>query len=111
MKRVAEHELKARLREVWMRTRSIIEERISVLENAVSALQSAPLSADQRESGISAAHKLAGSLGMFGLNDSSEFARTIENALALESPDPQAVAQLLARLRAAVRDHKLAMEA
>lgn len=71
--------------------RTTIADRLAILEEAVSALQTATLSNDLQAAAQQAAHKLVGSLGMFGLVEGSQLSQQIEISLkadlaATESP-------------------------
>ena len=61
---------------LWQKNKPIVEERLSVLEKF-----SITSSNQQREEVISAAHKLSGSLGMYGYPIASEIAAKIEHLL------------------------------
>jgi HPt (histidine-containing phosphotransfer) domain-containing protein len=80
------------LSRMWDRFLPEINARIAILEEAAAGN---PLSQEQRAAGHAAAHKLAGSLGMFGLQRGTELARQIELALA-ESPVSATQAELAA---------------
>jgi len=72
----------------WAAFREIVLERVNILQQAAQALEAQqffpPMQAEARQ----AAHRLAGSLGMFGIEGGSELARQIENWL-LQNPLPQ----------------------
>ncbi|HXJ96405.1 MAG TPA: response regulator [Terriglobia bacterium] len=73
--------LQGKLAEIWTRTRERVLERLEVLDQASVALLEGKLSAALREQAESAAHKLAGLLGTFGLSAGSRFARELELSL------------------------------
>lgn len=81
---------------MWVRNKPTIAERVAVLRTACDTISKAgSLAQSQREEAISAAHKLAGVLGMFGFPEGTEAARKIE--LLLESaPPPLSLAQEMA---------------
>ena len=88
----------AALARMWAKFLPEINARIAILEEAATAQ---PLSAEQQAAAHSAAHKLAGSLGMFGLQRGTELARLAELALA-EDPvtaTPADLASWVAELR------------
>ena len=66
---------------IWQRSRPEIARRIATLQEAVAAQLAGDLDDDLRARADSDAHKLAGSLGMFGFATGSELAREIEQAL------------------------------
>jgi HPt (histidine-containing phosphotransfer) domain-containing protein len=63
---------------LWVQFLPQIEERVSVLESAAAALAEGSLTPAQCEEAFSAAHKLAGVLGTFGLDRGTELAREAE---------------------------------
>ena len=60
-------------------------ERLTILEQAATA---STLSKELQQQAQQAAHKLAGSLGMFGLSAGSDYSRQAEEILKLEDPIP-----------------------
>jgi len=70
---------------VFEENREGLSERVDGLEAAVSALLAGGLGEVQRTSAARDAHKLAGSLAMFGLEDGSDCARELEHSL--KQPD------------------------
>ena len=84
-----------------------MEERVAALEAAGTALTAGRLSDDQREAAQSAAHKLAGVLGTFGLTKGTILAREAE-MLCSGDADPASAAQLTdiaAQLRSLIAAH------
>lgn len=71
----------ASLAAVWERSRPRIVEHVGVLDDASRALLEKTLSDDLRLRAESEAHKLAGSLGTFGLAEGSRAARELEHLL------------------------------
>jgi len=82
---------------LWYRFLPEMESRVETLISAAEAAQSGPLSSEQREEAHSAAHKLAGVLGTFGLSRGTALARELER-LFLEQTEwrPIAAERLLA---------------
>jgi HPt (histidine-containing phosphotransfer) domain-containing protein len=78
-----------------------ISQRVSLLETAVQALAEGRLTAHQRSAAHAAAHKLAGTLGMFGMHSGTELARAAELTLAGEEAiaDPEALGVQITQLR------------
>ncbi|MGH2839544.1 MAG: diguanylate cyclase [Solirubrobacteraceae bacterium] len=70
------------VRAVFEKSRAELRRRIATLHEAVAALLVGDLDEDLRQSAECAAHKLAGSLGMFGFPRGSELARELELTLA-----------------------------
>jgi diguanylate cyclase (GGDEF)-like protein len=82
----AEAEIAAALRTIWARHQPEIRARAATVERAAEALAHDELSDEQRAEARAAAHRLAGSLGTFGLTTASEHAHRIEGLLARPQP-------------------------
>ena len=86
---------------MWAKHLPEIEDRVAVLENAAAAASEGALTAELREQAGSAAHKLAGVLGTFGLDQGTNLAReaeslyTREGSAALLDGRPAAIAEQL----------------
>jgi HPt (histidine-containing phosphotransfer) domain-containing protein len=76
----------ARLTELWHTSRPTILERMTILRAACTALMENPADREARTSGLEAAHKLSGVLGVFGLPQGSELASSIEFLLKSGQP-------------------------
>lgn len=63
---------------MWAKFLPDIRERASILDTAAAAARSGRLDDDLRNAAQSAAHKLAGTLGTFGLQHGTELARELE---------------------------------
>lgn len=87
------------LSSLWSRIRPIIDERLDVIERAASAAAAGTLDADTREEAADVAHKLAGSLGMYGYDVGTRLSRQLELLLDYGNPDPAQLRQLSAQLR------------
>ena len=72
-------------------------ERLALLDRAA---QTKPLPQPLREEATAVAHKLAGSLGMFGFAEGTRLARSLEEHLEGANPDPADLAALSNELRA-----------
>ena len=92
----------ALLAKLWIKIRPIVEERIAVLDRAAAAAAQGTLPDDLRVEARNSAHKLAGSLGMYGFDEGTRVARELEQLLDAGSPDPARLNSLVAELRAAV---------
>ncbi|MDQ3318737.1 MAG: Hpt domain-containing protein, partial [Actinomycetota bacterium] len=93
----------AAVQAVWERSRNETIGRVGTLDEAVGALLDGALDEDLRARAERDAHKLAGSLGMFGFPRGSEVARELEQALAPPGPaasDAPRLAELAIGLRA-----------
>ena len=88
------------LRTLWTRNLPIIEERLLLLDRAAQTVRSATLTLPLRRDAAMTAHKLAGSLGMFGYISGTEIARKLELLFEHPSdPDPDDVSVLAVELR------------
>lgn len=90
---------------VWAQYREVIFQRLGAVEAAATALRKATLTPEVRQKAVLESHRLAGSLGMFGLDNGTRVAREIEHLLtneaALLSPDaPRRLVDSAAALRA-----------
>jgi diguanylate cyclase (GGDEF)-like protein len=81
--------LTATVQELWEQARPVALERLNVLDDAVAAVMVGALDDDLRDRAMRESHKLAGSLGTFGLRDATERAAALETAFA----QPPATAQ------------------
>lgn len=92
--------LKQGLLKIWDKYKDQYQTRIEIITEAVIALSQNNLSQDLKEKAIREAHTLAGSLGTFGLPESSQISRQIEkifkNEDLLKTTPPQ---YLLDRLK------------
>ncbi|MBW4501056.1 MAG: response regulator [Scytonema hyalinum WJT4-NPBG1] len=71
---------------VWERTKDKHSERVTVIEQATTALLQDALEDELLSKAHAEAHKLAGSLGLFGFGYGSDLARQIEELLEAEKP-------------------------
>jgi HPt (histidine-containing phosphotransfer) domain-containing protein len=98
----ADDKTAALLAALWLRNRPLIEERLALLDRATAAAVTGSLSEDLREEASHTAHKLAGSLGMYGYDEGTRIAREIEVLLGKDAPDAAGLGTLVAELRNAV---------
>ncbi|MBA3327301.1 MAG: Hpt domain-containing protein [Solirubrobacterales bacterium] len=96
--------MSAAIMAVWERSREELERRIATLERAVAALLADDLGDALRTSAHSDAHKLAGSLGMFGLAAGSQLAHEVEHKLAGTDALPLSEVPRLAQLVGSLRE-------
>jgi HPt (histidine-containing phosphotransfer) domain-containing protein len=89
----------ALLKALWEKNLPVLRERLRVLERAAEAASAGTLSEELRVEAAGVAHKLAGSLGMFGYPEGTRVARELEVALSSEQVDPAPVGELVAKLR------------
>lgn len=85
---------------LWERNLPLLRERLACLDLAARQAQLGQLTPEARSEAAALAHKLAGSLGMFGYPQGTHIAREIEELLELEGPfDPEIFAGLTIGLR------------
>ncbi|MDX2096772.1 MAG: response regulator [Leptolyngbyaceae cyanobacterium bins.59] len=84
-----EEEARAAAIAIWEQFKPTILERLKALDQAVVALQSGVLPSQLHQAAIEAAHKLAGSLAMFGFPEGSRLGREIEDWLSQSQNNPQ----------------------
>ena len=100
---LAKDKMDAMLRELWQRKLPMIKEHLSILQRAAETLSQATLTTPLRNEAAISAHKLAGSLGMFGFPEGTRFAREIEQMLDSQAaPLPEAFAALVRQLTGSV---------
>jgi HPt (histidine-containing phosphotransfer) domain-containing protein len=88
---------------MWARHRSQILERVAVLEAAASAVTAKSLTEAECQAAQAAAHKLAGTLGMFNLDRGTDLARELDLAYSQESAPSAASGERLASLATELR--------
>jgi len=99
----AEDKTAALLAKLWVKIRPIVEERLATLDKAAAAASAGALGGDLRAEAAGNAHKLAGSLGMYGSDEGTRVARELEVLLGEAKPDGARLAALIGELRKAVR--------
>ena len=88
-------ELKKKLEETWAKMLPLMLRRLDVINRAHRALADGALDDSLRTEAANEAHKLAGSLGVFGLQEGSKSALEIERILANEPiPCASAISEL-----------------
>lgn len=87
---------------LWQKNKPLLRERLALLDRAATELtETRSLDEELRAEAISTAHKLAGSLGMFGHGGATEFARSIEADLEASGlPQPERLRQHVDKLQA-----------
>src|ERR1700742_3842475 len=90
---------------LWAKFRREMEERVSLIDEAANAAAAGILTDEQRVAGHAAAHKLAGSLGLFGMTRGTEIARQLEHLLESMPEDTPALAEGVQELRTMLAAH------
>jgi diguanylate cyclase (GGDEF)-like protein len=99
-------QITAEATKVWQEAKHSLNQRVAAIEQATTLLLQDHLSQEQRQEAEREAHRLAGSLGMFGSEAGSRLAQAIESLLAADlaqNQDQMQLSQLVARLRQAVQ--------
>lgn len=102
--------LSAAIDRMWVEFLPQMHERVAILETAANDFAAGPLSIERQQAAGAAAHKLAGSLGTFGLTRGTVLARELEIFYSRQSdPDVELAARLTsitAELRTIVDSRK-----
>jgi CheY-like chemotaxis protein len=99
---VMDNEVASGISSIWAASFDAQERRVAVLEKAIVALLAGSLDEATRRAAGDAAHKLAGGLGTFGIEEGSRLAAEIEEAWAGDA-QPEADVRSLARAVTALR--------
>ena len=95
---------------MWARFLPQMQERVDTLDAAAQAFAASPLSPERLQEAQSAAHKLAGVLGTFGLTRGTVLARELEVLYSRQNdPGPELAARLAstaAEIRAIIAERK-----
>ena len=91
------------LDQLWVKFLPQIQDRVSTLQQAVDALAQGDLRQNPRADAHSAAHKLAGSLGTFGLDQGTALAREAELLLAPQAHLDSTAKKRLAAISAEIQ--------
>jgi HPt (histidine-containing phosphotransfer) domain-containing protein len=92
----------ALLAKLWVKIQPTVEERLATLDKAAAAAGRGTLGEDLRAEAAGNAHKLAGSLGMYGYDEGTRVARELEVLLGGAAPDAVRLTALIVELRGAV---------
>lgn len=96
-------ELSAAIDKLWARFLPEIQGRVAVLEAAAAAFAGNAMTDAQRRAASDAAHKLAGTLGTFGLTRGTVLARELELMYAEDGGADAAVGEKLAEVAAELK--------
>jgi HPt (histidine-containing phosphotransfer) domain-containing protein len=92
---VGQPALEQALDRMWIQFLPQIKQRLAILDSAAAAFAANNLPTEQHEAASSAAHKLAGVLGSFGLTRGTVLARELEIIYSRDGgPDPALGASL-----------------
>ena len=93
-----QHQTLTAVAQIWEQFKEVTFNRVGVLEQAARALVEGTLSDELRQQAERDAHKLVGSVGMFGFVEGSRLARTMEQMLEAGAPLGQAETLRLSEL-------------
>lgn len=98
-------ELQAAIAAIWQKSIPQCRARLELLQKAADDLStSRAIDPEQRSEALDVAHKMAGSLGMFGFSDATEHARAIEMTLEHAGlPQPERLQEQVAALIACMQ--------
>ena len=88
---------------IWQRVKNKLDSRVSAIARATDALLNNNLEDELRQQAITAAHKLAGSLGMFEVDEGSRLAKEIQQILQCDRPFDREQKQRLSKLLQAMQ--------
>jgi len=91
------------LNETWLAQKAKILTQLTIFEEAIATLDQGTLSPSVQEKAYHAAHKLAGTLGTFGLSQAMTLARQLEQSFAPDSSQPKII-DLVTLLKALQQD-------
>lgn len=99
--------MQAALAAIWKKNLSQTRDRMNLLQRASEELSTTrTMDEALRADAVSTAHKMAGSLGMFGLHNATEAARAIEHTLDQEGlPQPERLREQVGALAAILAQH------
>ncbi len=90
------------IHDLWVRNHPLMLERLALLDRAAQAADTGELPEALRAEAESTAHKLSGSLGMFGFQQGTAAARALEAELRSSAPQPKRLRELAHELRASL---------
>lgn len=97
-------ELAEAMARLWAKFLPEMEQRVSLVSLAANAAADGILTDEERVAGHEAAHKLAGSLGLFGMTRGTEIARHLEHLLEKMPADTTDLVEGVAELRALIAE-------
>lgn len=86
--------LREEIHDLWRKYLPVMRSRIETIERAIDALRNRRLTQDLQAEAAREAHKLAGSLGTFGLQSGSDAASEIERLISESVSDSAATKTL-----------------
>lgn len=95
-------DLKKMLAALWLQHRPEMLERLAVLERFSELMAHSEPGPDDLKAAISAAHKLAGALGTFGLQEGTNVARDVEQKLSTGDLNLSQLRQSIASLKSVI---------
>ena len=96
MKKSAPDQIDTLLADLWQKNLPTVRERLALLDRIASTAASGTLAEATRLEALTVAHKLSGSLGMFGYQQGTQIAASIERILKEPTPHDLATLTVLA---------------
>jgi HPt (histidine-containing phosphotransfer) domain-containing protein len=84
---------------LWVKNLPLVKERLATLDRAAEAASAGCLGEPLRSEAVGAAHKLAGSVGMYGYDEGTPIARELEVLLGAANPNAARAGALARELR------------
>jgi diguanylate cyclase (GGDEF)-like protein len=103
----AEQRVMAKVAQIWQSTKFHSIGHVTMLEHTISSLPNGELSDELARMAAQAAHKLVGSLGMFGFQDGSQLARQVETLFQTTLPLKQ---EQISQLKALILELRQVVE-
>jgi len=88
---------------LWLRNQPQVLDRLALLDRAAAAAVAGTLTPPLLDDAAAIAHKLAGSLGMFGFHEGTRIARQLDQHLESPTLDAATLTALTAQLRESLR--------
>jgi len=95
-KKPAPDQIDTLLAELWQKNLPTLRERLDLLDRTASTAASGSLAETSRNEALTIAHKLSGSLGMFGYQQGTQIAARIEHILKAPTAKDLATLPMLA---------------
>lgn len=101
-------EVETEIQSIWQQVKENLTQRVAIIQEAARAAQDRNLTETLRETAEKTAHKLIGSLGMFGSDQGSELAQQLEKLFQIKTrlrpPQAKKLLQLTNALQQALQE-------
>jgi HPt (histidine-containing phosphotransfer) domain-containing protein len=99
MTQTVDAEMARMIRALWERNQDQVIQRLRLLDRAAAENRQGHMGEELRHEAREIAHKLAGSLGIFGFPSGGAIARRMEQLFESGDPDPELLLELAQQLR------------